>query len=378
MTGFLDSEATFLGVILTLNVLCLFASKDNNFIFGLLGEQWNKFTATLTNLQKSISDDKEKLSDDDKYKAIHDFVAEESRSSSKLYQSALEIVFGLDSALQNIRADLSPYNIARERIEKSNEQLRAPFFTFLFGIVVFSADMIYTWLDSDSAKAILPALWIFTLLSIIYWAAIWGAFCVRNIDKDKSVRYSNKFWEKADKRFKWHKGSGIKILLCAGLASVILATCTITLMSPFLAFAAVIALLLLPICIIGICRLISCGIKGNYSAMHTLGHVAAFVVYSISLALVYNTLGEDVCDSLFYNCDALIGCIIFFALINSIICPFILPYHKYRRFYNMAMTHLSENRVKLSYARSSFEKDFNEWCAKKVLSENKAKEKRKK
>lgn len=369
MSGFLEAE-TFLGVILTLNVLCLFASEGNNFIFGLLGEQWSKFNKALTDLQSSIVDDKKKFPENDKYKAIHEFVDNEKDCSSKLYQSALEIIFALDNALQNLRTDLSPYNITRERIEKSNEQLRAPFFTFLFGIAIFSSNLIFTWLDSDATKSILPALWIFTFLSIIYWFAIWIAFCIRNIGKDNSARYSNKFWEKVDRKFKWHKGSGIKILLCAGIATAILATCAITQLSSFLAFTSVIALLLLPICIIGICRLISCGVKGNYSAMHTLGHVVGFAIYSIALNLVYNTLGEGVCDGLFLNRDALTGCIIFFALLNSIICPFILPYHKYRRFYNLAMSDLSDNRIKLSNAISSFEYEFKEWCAKKVLSES--------
>lgn len=376
MTGFLGSEDTFLGVILTLNVLCLFSSKNNNFIFGLLSEQWERLKQKLTNLQESISPDENNVKSDKRYEAIQKVITKRTNCSEDLYQSALQIQFRLDNALQNLKTDLS-LNIISERIEKSNEQLRAPFFTFLFGIAIFSINMITGWCDTEDTRLLLPGVWIFTLLSIIYWCAIWITFYYRNLEKKEASPKGNNFWQKIDKKFKWHKGGCIKIALCTAIATIVLSACTLSTLPSFVAFAIVIAILLMPICIIGICRLISCGVKGNYSSIHTLGHVAAFFVYSIALTAIYNIFGERVCDGLFQNYNALTGCIVFFALLNGIICPFILPYYKYRIFYNKCSSDLLGKKANLSNAIHTFEEEFKNWCSQKVISDSKENEPRK-
>ena len=69
--GFL-SEDTFLGVILTLNVLCMFFSKQNNFIFGLLSELWQQLKVSIRSSQKFITEDADRYKTDERLNALHD------------------------------------------------------------------------------------------------------------------------------------------------------------------------------------------------------------------------------------------------------------------------------------------------------------------
>lgn len=376
--GFL-SEDTFLGVILTLNVLCMFFSKKNNFIFGLLSELWQQLKISIRNLQKSITEDTERFKTDERLKALH--VITEGKvpcQDDDINQSALQIQYTFENTIQQLKTDLTPCILRMERIENSNEQIRAPFFTLLFGLAIFSINAISKWCSIGIVESILPSVWIFTLLSIIYWGSIWIAFCFRSM-KEQKTKSSSSFWTKIDNLCNWLWGSIIKIILCSGIAFIILQLGNnyIKNIPALWQFVLVGSILLLSICIIGICRLISCSVKGKYSPMHVLGHIAAFIVYSTILGLIYNKYGYNACDILFLNYNALNGCIIFFALVNSIIFPFILPHFKYRKPYDETMSELQNNRDKLNKAINLFDDDFNKWSRMKVISDLK-KEKAKK
>lgn len=372
ITGFLGSGDTFLGVILTLNVLCLFYEKNSssNFILRILLEQWGKFKNTLESLQKSITKDLLRFQSGEKYQTISNIAnGKETCTDGGSYQSALQLQFRFDNAIQNLKTDLTDCIMKMDRIESSNEQLRAPFFTLLFGLVIFSIDLICSWCDIEGEKLLLPSIWIFTLLSIVYWSAIWTAFCYRSMNEDKSVERKDNTFTAAVKKIGWKKGSSAKIFFCAVIAALTLGVCPFNTLPSFLTFSIVVASLLLLICIIGIWRVVSCGVKGKYSAMHTLGHVAAFFVYSAILGSIYDWLGNGACDALFNSKDAINGCIVFFALINGIICPFVLPYYKYRVPYIEMMDDLNESKATLDSAINLFNGGFNEWTVQKFLAE---------
>lgn len=371
--GFL-SEDTFLGVILTLNVLCMFFSKQNNFIFGLLSELWQQLKVSIRSSQKSITEDADRYKTDERLNALHDITeGRVSCQDDSIYQLALQIQYTFENTIQQLKTDLTSCILRMDRIENSNEQIRAPFFTLLFGLAIFSINMICKWCSKGDIELILPSVWIFTFLSIIYWISIWIAFCFRSMNEQKEVKTKSpsNFWSKIDKLCNWLLGSIIKIIFCGGVAFIILRVGNnyIENIPALWKFALVVSVLLLSICIIGICRLISCSVKGKYSPMHVLGHIAAFIVYSTILGLIYNDCGYNACDILFLNYNALNGCIIFFALVNSIIFPFILPHFKYRKPYNETMSDLYNNREKLNKAINLFNDDFNMWSRKKVFSD---------
>lgn len=371
-TDFLGTNGTFLGVILTLNVLCLFYEKSNssNFILRILLEQWGKFKNSLDSLQKSITKDLLRFQSGEKYQTISNITSgKETCTDGGSYQFALQLQFRFDNAIQNLKTDLTDCIMKMDRIESSNEQLRAPFFTLLFGLTIFSIDLISSWSGTEGEKLILPCVWTFTLLSIVYWAAIWTAFCRRSMDEDTSSAPADKTFTAYIKKIGWKRGSCFKIAFCAIIAAVTLGFGSLNTLPQFLEFSIVAALLLLIICIIGVWRVVSCGVKGKYSAMHTLGHVAAFFVYSTILGAIYDWLGNGACDALFNSKDALNGCIVFFALINGIICPFVLPYYKYRAPYIKMMDDLNESKATLDSAINLFNGGFNEWTAQKFLAE---------
>lgn len=368
---FLNKGETFLGVILTLNVLCLFFKDESNFIFGVLNKLWAKLKNELENLQKSVSADEEKFQNDKRYKALRKFTTslEDIEHPDTLQQRALQIKYDLDNKLLGLKTDLSPAIMTMERIKLSNEQTRAPFFTFIFGLAIFSVQEVCNCVEPATAKLILPGVWIFTFLSIIYWLAIWSAFIFRKMKDDENDREpeSKRFWKRVDEKYKWKTGGIVKIICCAAIAAFTFALFTI---NGYCGLVIYVGILLLPICIIGIWRLISCGVKGKYSYMHILGHAAAFFVYSIVLASIYDIWGNGACDDLFLNCNTLNGCIIFFALFNGIIFPFILPYYKYHSQYKTATSNLKQERMNLNNIISSFGTDFQKWSTDKFLYEN--------
>ncbi|MDE6206704.1 MAG: hypothetical protein K2M55_02740 [Muribaculaceae bacterium] len=352
----------------------MFFSKQNNFIFGLLSELWQQLKVSIKSLQKSITEDADRYKTDERLKALHDITeGSVSCQDDTITQLALQIQYTFENTIQQLKTDLTPCLLRMDRIENSNEQIRAPFFTLLFGLAIFSINMICKWCSNENIELVLPSVWIFTLLSIIYWSSIWIAFCFRSMkeQREEKTKRPSSFWSKIDERCNWLLGSTIKIILCGGVALIILRASNNYIVNiPVLwQFTLVVCVLLLSICIIGICRLIWCSVKGKYSPMHVLGHIAAFIVYSTILGFIYNDCGYNACDILFFNYNALNGCVIFFALVNSIIFPFILPHFKYRKPYNETMSELRNNREKLNNAINLFNDDFNMWSRRKVISD---------
>lgn len=378
---FLDSNAqTFLGVILTLTVLCLFASNDGkdggdgNFIFRLLTQQWEKFEMSLMSLFNAVAEKLSNFQKSKEYQTLSNDVYDD-KGDAELYIFGLKVLLSFKNATNDIKSDSSPLIFGLDRIKKSNEQFRAPFFTLMFGIVMLSFSMIASWCDADAKSLIMPGIWLFALLSIIYWIALWTAFLCHNMgDKKKSKSKGVRFWKRIDDRFSWHKGSLYKIGLCAGVAFLVLWVVDVTMFSSSMSFAIVILLLLLIITVIGVFRVISCEIKGNYSAIHTIGHLAAFLLYSVALCVIYDIWGAHACDSLFQNDELLAGVIVFFALVNGIICPFALPYLKYRSPSQKTMDKLKGWDKNLDNAIADFNEGFKEWTAKYYFVRKKAEE----
>lgn len=368
--GFLDSNAqTFLGVILTLTVLCIFASNDSkdggdsNFIFRLLTQQWKKLEVSFTSLFNAVADKMINFQNSKEYKTLSTDVYDD-KGNAELYLFGLQILMRFKDSTNDIKTDSSPLLIILDRIKRSNEQFRAPFFTLMFGIVMLTLNLIASWCDDVSV--IMPGIWIFAVLSVIYWIALWTAFLCHNMedkDKDDEGKCAS-FWKMIDDRFSWHKGSLCKILACATVAVIVLLAVDVTMFSSALSFVIVALLLLLVITVIGVWRVVSCDVKGNYSAMHTIGHLAAFFIYSVVMCAVYDLWGRGVCDGLFENKDVLAGVVVFFSLLNGIISPFVFPYLKYRSPFKKSMNEVHEWDNKLDSAIKVFNGGFGEWTKK--------------
>ena len=87
---FLDGSQTFLGVLLTFNVLCLFAEKDSNFIFRALQKLKDAFKADLGRLQKVIDSEKVEFKNTPDYKKVEEISSSNEKygdaNSAKAYQ----------------------------------------------------------------------------------------------------------------------------------------------------------------------------------------------------------------------------------------------------------------------------------------------------
>ena len=96
----LGSTQTFIGVLLTLNVLCIFLDKSNNFIFALLEDQNDRFVKRLIQCQDKIKKEIEAFKNSDDYKVFQDImqslgkVPTEVRLNGKLLFDREEIRVG--------------------------------------------------------------------------------------------------------------------------------------------------------------------------------------------------------------------------------------------------------------------------------------------
>lgn len=272
MCTFLTStEQTLLGVILTLNVLCLFAIEGNNFIFSILMEQWGKYNGSLMKLQKGVTDKLAKFEGGREYNEVYEVVYRGKLTDGTpvpvnniAYKSAMQMLYHYVTSKQSLTTDLTSYTEENERIKLSNEQLRAPFFTLVFGLAVFLLAIIYGWCDAGSCQYIRVAVWIVTALSVVYWIALWSCFMFRNMTgEDADNAGESSIWYKVDEKCGWFWGAVIKIAGCAALASFLLWAVDFYVMPSAIGFVWVTASLMLVIVAIGISRVVKCKIKGN-------------------------------------------------------------------------------------------------------------------
>lgn len=365
--SFLNSEEqTLLGVILTMTVLCIFAGTEsgdsNNFIFRLLSQQWNKYEGSLSRISDTIKNKLERFQGSERYKRLSKKVYA-GQEYNRSYLFALQLLMRFKDATNDIKTDSSPSRKILDKIKRSNEQTRAPLFTLMFGLLLLTINMI-AGLCGESVNVVLPGIWIFTILSIIYWSALWLSLFARKIgekDVEDDSDDAETFWKKCDRNNSWLILGFYKILICSVVASLLLYVIDVTQFTPIISFIIVASLLFLVILVIGVWRVKCCEVKGNYSVIHIIGHIAAFIFYAAVIGAIYHFLGQHVCDSLLTD-SKILGCtIVLFALINGIVCPFALPYLRYRKPYKDAMSELQRWDCSLDIAIKLFNGGYSEW-----------------
>ena len=364
---FLGDSQTFIGVLLTLNVLCIFADKDNNFILKFLLDYKDKFKTRLSNIADLIASDSKRIYDSQDYKSL-ERCSKLSGNPPAIRFKASEILYKYSFQFTDKSISLSQGFAELDKIEKSTEQFRAPLFTLLYGIIIFLVDeTCRIWPSEDVFEASTLFGWILTTLSFAYWGLLWVVFLFPN---QFSGAIENRFYNFVNKiNPLW--GGCIKLII--GCLIFILICLLINFEGKSATIVDIILLLsvFLPIFLIGLWREIGCKVKNNYSFMHICGHLVAFTIY----AIITTNIAIH-CDFVPHshmgfpeNINYLKGLITLFILLNGIILPFAFPYRKYRKLYDNESSKLISIHQEVCLAFTNFEDEIGKFSKEYFRSE---------
>lgn len=398
--SFLYHSQTFLGVLITLNILCIFASKnsepeesnerdweddngdgasynveedisENNFILRFLHHYKLQFRRRLMELKTTIRIEHESFSDSKDFKVLMKIQQGWGKYKDEIVQAAVRLGMKYTFNLTDSKAKATSGYVELDRIEASNEQRRAPLFTLLFGLVCFMVDEVVNWFGAPVLSGSIVFGWFFLLLSSLYWGALWSAFWIRRSFSDIKPINVRGFWNSVDKCLGSFWGGCIKIALCGWIfyIGLWLNIWNADHSTWYCYYVCVFALA--PIALIGGLREIGCRVKGRYSMMHILGHLASCAVYAVVLTVIAFGCFEERILALefFENISALRFWIIVFSLFNGLILPFAFPYFRLRLFYHSESKILESAIEQIKRDREAFGIEVGELCKKHFSTE---------
>lgn len=371
---FLASSQTFLGVLVTLLVLCLFydgaqSSSDddkdpstvynsggNNFLSRIIHNEIWLINNRITSRSKEIKKKLEELSSNDDLKNLTNWVSNNSFGTSHgMDSSDVLAIFGLEKRANKLQSEiLSDQYDTLKRIELSNEQFRAPLYTLIYGIVIFSVDELYTIFPDirDGLNLFVIGL---TVLSILYWSGIWIKSFRRKLenrdDNNRDTETKDPDWFEKGQSNKGPSIFGISLLtgillviisiflLCDALLSDL----RIPVNTEILASLFLLCAILIP-AILGMWRLYKCKNVGNYSYSHVLGHFTVILIYSVVIAAFMSWMWGSGLEWWGRGITLVLKeTVIVFVLLNGLILPFSLPYSKVMSLYRRAKRTLSKS-----------------------------------
>lgn len=364
---FLASSQTFLGVLVTLLVLCLFydgaqtSSDDssvynaggNNFLSRIIHNEIWLINQRISNRSQKIKNKLDDIMSCDNLKILSKWINANSLDETQENEEAYQAVFGINKKANELQSViLSDQYDALKQIELSNEQFRAPLFMLVYGIVIFCIDELYT-VFPDIRDGLNLFVLTLTLLSVIYWAAVWIKYLCRNIDKVEDscdINTHNDWFIRIQAKL----GPSIfGLLLLFGILTIaiivsitiesIITSAGITLGTGTYALSFLIFTVLI-ITILGVWRLCECSIVGNYSYSHVLGHFLVILLYSIITSVFISWQwgngtewwGSEIAVILRESA-------VVFVLVNGLILPFLLPYCKVMSVYRHAKKSLNQS-----------------------------------
>lgn len=370
---FLATSQTFLGVLVTLLVLCLFydsrTSKPNttddadteyngggnNFLSRIIHDEILLINSRLLRMSQSIKKRIDDMTSTGDLKIISDWMFANSFNAPDGDKQYVQEVFDFQKRANRLQSDiLSDQYGTLKRIELSNEQFRASLFTLVYGIVVFCVDELYAFIPEirDGLNLFVFSL---TLLSALYWIGVWTKAMKANPDKNDNhsdnCNAGNPDWFIRKQRKYGASVFGILLLFCILCITAVFVVSgnrilshngvSISNNSYAICFLSV---SITAIAIIAIWRLSKCSMVGNYSYSHVLGHFCAIMLYSIFASILISRFwgsGQE------WWCATgnLRESTVAFVLLNGLILPFALPYAKVMGVYRSGRGKLNKSEL---------------------------------
>lgn len=365
-SGYLDllnGSQTFIGVLLTLNVLCIFFDKGSNFIINLLDTQTKKFIDRLKQLEKGIEKAVDQFRTSQDYKDIPKIIAADSKYPLDVKREAQQLDYRTNVKILSYSVTVSESYPPIDAIKNYREQVLAPIFCLIYGIIIFMLDEIGKFFALPSELYVF-SVFIFTILSCEYWIIIWVTFLVHS-SKPHQADKSESWLQKMDDKIGVFFCGVIKMILSGGVFVVLLKYIPWTLVSiPFLKALLCLLAFLLPISVFGGLRIYNCNLKGYYSYMHVIGHVLSFEVYSVIAAILFNLINPFEAADLSFLVEVkwMRLTIVTFLMLNGLITPFLLPYIRYSQEYRKKKKEIKKTEAEIIDEIQSFSVGYSKIC----------------
>lgn len=337
----LGESQTFLGIIATLTILCIL-HKGGNFIREIL-------LLVRKRLQKQI----EKLGgikvsqpEWTEWKLLMFFLSEEKKDD--LHEEGVRVMRDINSSydaksieymeLQNTN------KLVLNPVSTYSEYIMAPFYSFLYCLLVFVYDEMLR--SSIPGKEwMLSSLVIFTFFSFVLWTMIWVHFFRINSVGYHHIQRPKKLCAFLKRCSSFVERQGyIRAVLMRILTWVLILLLALTVMAYWSgihelgAKVILVTALLFPGLFIGFAKYLAKEGKPEYTHVLIASHAVIAWIVSVFLALIIHLAVDnfprlDICLFEYNSLMWLKFFILFFALMNGIIFPFLFPYISYMVLY---------------------------------------------
>lgn len=383
----LGYSQTFLGVILTLVVLCLFlgdgksqsdaasSPQDNsgtsNFIRNLLSILNVRFTFRLRRYEKEIKDEISKFQESKDYREARKLLDKTSPKSRALNK----LKYNTTTNLFNYQTQIAETYPPIDHISKYREQVLAPLYVLIYGLLIFLLDEIGHFIPV-TFKSFLFSINILTVLSSAYWLVIWITFLIHSSNQHEFSERQNK-WNRIEDKIRVPLAAILTMLLMLGLlvAALLLIPWREASIEYGQTLLGIIVIVALPV-IYGIIRLRNCNIRGYYSYLHVMGHLLVFSIYAVSVTLLFHFVDSTHLPqiSVFDSIEITRIGIIVFALLNGLIAPFIFPYWRALIIFRDKKREIKSSRKSIFSEIKAFPQKFSEACKDELLEVSNQKE----
>ena len=364
----LGGSQTFLGVLTTLVILCIFSNKSN-FIHIILTNIISKITSqinflkTNTRIEEIFKSNnyvtasnyvKRKIKEDSDAKKNQNNRTSEKALINEEALKGVKILEKISSVRDNLQYDFFPTeNHIQNGVDVINgslEQFLAPLYTFFFCITVFIFDELLRHSYIPYKDFILLNLSILTLFSVVFLGLIWFFFLKRT-HIDYIISTNKKDIQKYDS----YKHSRTFLILKCIIAIVIAFIFTFFVYNypAILCKLFFVLALISPITLIGYSKLKSHIRHSHYSHLFLFKHYTSIILLTFTTCtIIYITikLFPEFSVVLYLTPDYFLLKMSIFLLIltNGLILPFIFPYYRYKTYlkYAKSQVYKSNNNAK--------------------------------
>lgn len=371
---FLGSSQTFLGVLISLFVLCM-VLNDGNFLYNILVEIKSRIYKEIDDLDKELKF--EDINDSSDYKLLIRHINEKETSVIPEDQLILSNAIGLKMKVISQFASLKsrysgsllkPASNTMDRIEESKEQLIAPLYALLSCIMIFICDELIVGLPQYNYW-ITSYMSIFILISTVYWSVLWITYYSDiNISGKKSCLKEKiqLCHDTIGKKIKW------KYTLCVPIIYIIFSFVALTINRVIFQQIVLFGLgLVLPIIVLSILKIRKHHEYQEYTYESCIKHFIGFSIMSIIITLTSLFLGKyiDGISLLFIYLEdfTLFKYMIFiFILFEGLILPFLVPYLGFHKVLRSFKSSVEENKAQYDTGVMDIEKELNKYCKENI------------
>lgn len=369
----LGGSQTFLGIIATLTILCIL-HNDGNFITKMLSLVYDRIKKEIGELSKKV---KVAQSDSTEWKLLMLFLSNDKQD--ELHEEGARVMRDINSRIDEKSIEYMGLEVTNkpflDHVSTCSEHIMAPFYSFFYCLLVFIYDEVLRS-GIPGKDWILSSLAIFTFFSFVLWTLVWTHFFRSNSVGYQHIQRPKKICDflKKCSSFVGELGnigaSGVRIMVCVFFLLLALGVIGFfTGLSEWGAKAVLVMALLLPGLFIGFAKYLAKEGKPEYTHVVIASHIfIAWVVSMVFAFLIHGTVDYfPHLEGCLFEYDSLMLLkffILFFALMNGIIFPFLFPYISYMALYGDVKRKVALAKEDVAKMHEENNQKLKEFCEK--------------